>query len=210
MWDNGAGGLEPAMLSPTNAGETATGTTSAASTYSSANAYNAAFAPLFAGFAMEGRDSHQFQRSAAYSTVGNAAIANQDSSTPFIPMAESGVCVAPCAPLGTNCERNTLVCIACFANEATTGIFDPSGKLQKDTAYYGYNNMVATTSPTNTALAIGRVCERALSGQTYLRFKFPYIATGSGGIAARAPKYADTPNADGSYSENTEYQKPVE
>lgn len=174
LWTNGANGVEPALLSTTAAGyvaTTASGTTYA-STYTTVELANAAFAPLFAGFALEARVPQQYNTIGEFSNQGSAAVAPDDASRPFISVADSGIAEAPLMAAVTSnpVEIGTLVELAGFANEATTGFYDASGCLQKDTKTYLYQNAVVTTA--TAANAIGVVCERAPVGATSLRFTF--------------------------------------
>jgi hypothetical protein len=108
-----------------------------------------------------------------------------------MPVYTEGTAIAPCAALAAQHEEGEFVAVCAFANEATTGFYDPSGCLQQDTDYYGYMNQVtlgANADSSGAAVvaadAIGILCERALIGQTYLKFKFKsaILAARLGGV----------------------------
>lgn len=177
LWYNniatGTGGVEPALLSTTANGyvaTTASGTTYS-STYTTVELANAAFAPLFAGFAAEARLPQQLFQPGEFSGPVTPAPAEQDASRPFISVYDQGIAIGPLTtPVATNpVEPGTFVDLAGFANNAT-GFYDPAGDEQNDTKSYLYMNAVQTT--TTAANAIGVVCERAPVGQTYLKFTF--------------------------------------
>lgn len=156
MWNNGASGIEPSLQQAGDA--------------TSVEHANGVFAPLFVGFALEARVPQQLNTLGEYSAPGNAAVAPDDASRPFISVADSGIAVAPCAALGGQHEIGEFVDLAGFTNEASVGFYTPAGVLTKDTNNYLYLNQVQITA--TAANAIGILCERALAGQTYLRFKF--------------------------------------
>lgn len=170
MWTNGAYGIEPSGL-PTVAASTVT----AASTFTTDALANAAFAAKFAGISIGARVPQQLSSVGLFSQPGSASAALQDASQPFQSVVDEGVALAPYYD-GTNStvtsqlEIGTLVELTSFANEATTGYYAPDGTLQKDTKTYLYQNSVQVT--TSTAAAIGSICERALVGDSRVKFQF--------------------------------------
>jgi hypothetical protein len=157
------------------------GTASAASTYAALTNANAAFAPLFLGFAGEARIPQQFLSPGNFNQpgpVGTVPLYADDASRPFIPVYREGIAEAPlAAALTTALEIGNLVQVNGFLNEAASGFYDPTGTgsgaggfLQLDTKYYLYNNSVIVS--TTAADAIGVVCERAPIGATVVRFRF--------------------------------------
>lgn len=180
LWLNKVSGryqVEPALLSPTNATQDSNSGNSDASTYTTLELANAAFAPLFAGFAASARVSQQLAPNANFNVPGPATTTTpDDASQPFQAVHDEGIAIAPLGAtlgpaLATAIEVGVLVNLDGFVNEEASGFYDPAGALQVgDVAYYMYNNAVKTT--TTAANAIGVVCERAEVGQTYLKFKF--------------------------------------
>jgi hypothetical protein len=159
----------------------ASGTTYA-STYTTDALFNAAFAPLFAGFAAEQRIPQQLASIGQFSAPGNIAQYASDASPGFIAVYDEGIAIGPCSALAAQHEVGELVGIQTFANEATTGFYDPAGCLQKDTDYYGYMNAVEILGTQTAANAIGILCERALAGQTFLKFKFKSALLSTAGV----------------------------
>ena len=178
LWYNtitaGTGGVEPALLSTTASGHVVTATTGTtySSTYTTVELANAAFAPLFAGFAADARVPQQEWLVGQFANVGNAVVGPEDASRPFVSVYSEGIAIGPLmSAVATNpVEPGTFVDLAGFANEGTTGFYDPAGVLQLDTKTYLYMNAVQTTA--TAANAIGVVCERAPVGQTFLKFTF--------------------------------------
>jgi hypothetical protein len=146
----------------------------------------AAFAPLFAGFAAEGAAQQQFFVEGQFNAPGPSTlipVAADDASRDFIAVYDEGVAIAPIDPvlmgitLATAVEVGALVSLGGFVNEEASGFYDPAGVLQvADTDYWMYNNAVTVFSTGSTAItaadAIGVVCERAVAGQNYIKFKF--------------------------------------
>jgi hypothetical protein len=156
------------------------GTASAASTYNALTNANAAFAPLFLGFACDQRIPIQglapgyFEQPGPVGTWPRYA---DEASRPFMGIYREGIAEAPCVTLTTAMEIGDLVQVAGFVNEAASGFYDSTGTgsgaggfLQLDTKYYLYNNSVIVS--TTAADSIGIVCERAPIGATRVRFKF--------------------------------------
>ena len=181
--------VEPALLSVAGATSLATSGSSTASTYTSVDgastSCNAAFAPLFVGFALEAVWPQSFFNIGGFSApYGGATYPYNygDASRPFVMVADEGIAVAPLlTALTAPVEYGVMVALDGFLNN-TTGFYDPAGCLQTDTHYYSYNNAVKTT--TTAANAIGQVCERGNVGDTYLKFKFKstVLSTRLGGI----------------------------
>ena len=177
LWYNtitaGTGGVEPSLLSTTASGTVATTTSGItySSTYTSVEAANAAFAPLFAGFAAEMRIPQQFFSPGTFADPISPAPAPDDASRGFISVYDQGIAIGPLTTAVANnpVEPGTLVDLAGFACNST-GFYDASGCSQTDTKSYLYMNAVQST--TTAANAIGVVCERAPVGQTYLKFSF--------------------------------------
>ena len=178
MWYNniaaGTGGVEPALLSTTANGAVATNASSTtySSTYTSVAAADAVFAPLFAGFAADARVPQQEWLIGNFAAPGGTVVGPEDASRPYIGVYSEGIATCPLltAVVTNPVEPGTLVAIAGFANEATTGFYDAAGCLQKDTNYYLHNNAVVTTA--TAANAIGVVCERAPVGSLFLKISF--------------------------------------
>jgi hypothetical protein len=173
---------EPAMVNCVNATVDCGigGTASAASTYAALTNANAAFAPLFLGFAASQRVPQQglapgyFEQPGPVGTWPRYA---DDASRPFIGIYREGTAEAPCVTLTTAMEIGDLVQVAGFLNEAASGFYDSTGTgsgaggfLQLDTKYYLYNNSVIVS--TTAADSIGIVCKRAPIGATRVRFQF--------------------------------------
>lgn len=175
---------EPWLLNVQNAGTDVTASSAVASNYGSVALYNAASAALFLGISAAQRIPPQNNNWGQFGTAGNAPSNIMDASPPFITFYDEGIATMPIGPtlsttgvLTTAVEVGTLVYPDGFVNEASTGIYDPAGKLQKDTSFYAYNNCVTTT--TVAADAIGVVCERAEIGSPVLIVKFKsYIFSG--------------------------------
>lgn len=156
------------------------GTASAASTYNALTNANAAFAPLFLGFACDQRVPQQCLSPGYFEQpgpVGTWPRYADDVTRPFMGIYRAGIAEAPCVALTTALEIGDLLQVAGFVNEAASGFYDSSGTgsgaggfLQLDTKYYLYNNSVIVT--TTAADAIGIVCERAPIGATTVRFTF--------------------------------------
>jgi hypothetical protein len=170
VWSNGAYGVEPSGL-PAVAAATVT----AASTFTSVEAANAAFAPLFVGIVAQQAVPQSFANQAPFNAAGGTTVASQDASKPFVTVYPEGIARAPYfdgtnSTVTTQIEVGALVDLCGFANESSTGFYAPDGTLQKDTKSYLYCNSVQVT--TTAANAIGVVCERALVGDSTVKFKF--------------------------------------
>ena len=168
MWTNTTAGVEPALIPSSGVGE---------STYTTVALANAAFAPLFVGFAASARVGQQFRTNSLFNVDGAASTAIiNDSSRQFIGVYDEGVAEAPFWD-GTNStvqgiiEVGTRVAIAGFLNDGTTGFYSSDGvKYSTDTKSYLYNNCVVTTA--TRAVSIGVVVERANIGDSTLKFSF--------------------------------------
>ena len=175
---------EPWLLNVQNAGTDVSATTAVASNYGSVDAYNTASAALFLGISAAQRIPAQNNNWGQFSAPGNAPSNIMDASQPFITFYDEGIATMPVGPnlsasglLTSAVEPGTLVYPDGFVNEATTGIYDPAGKLQQDTFYYCYNNCVTTTS--TAAHAIGVVVERGEIQSPVLVVKFKsYVFSG--------------------------------
>lgn len=170
LWTNGTGGVESATM-PAGI------TVGSASTYTTVELNNAAFAPLFAGFAAESRVPQQLSAALTGYLAGGAVSTTgvNDASRPFLSVITEGVAEAPYfdgtySTVQGQLEIGTLVNLGGFANEASTGFYANDGTLQKDTKSYLYANSVKTTS--TAANAIGVICERAKVGDTTVKFTF--------------------------------------
>ena len=186
LWLNQVSGnyiAEPALLSPAGAATDNGAGSGTGSSYTSAAAAQAAFAPLFLGFAAEGRipaQLNQFGNFTVACTASSPPYTNQnpmDASKPFISIYDRGF--AQCPPgktltstgaLTSQLEVGTMVTMDTFVNEASYGFYDPSGTRQADTKYYLYNNSITTTA--TAADAIGWVVEQAPIGQTWIKIEF--------------------------------------
>jgi hypothetical protein len=192
---------EPAMVNCINATvDTGIGgTASAASTYAALTNANAAFAPLFLGFAGEARISQQFAAPGNFcqpGPVGTVPLYADDASRPFIPIYTEGIADCPigrtlltAGVITVALEVGTLIQVDGFLNEAASGFYDSTGTgsgaggfLQLDTKYYLYNN--AVTSSTTAADSIGTVIERAPIGSSrvLIQFKSAISAVALGGV----------------------------
>jgi hypothetical protein len=175
MWDNGANGIEPCLLSPTAHGSlatTASGTTYA-STYTTAALFQAAFAPYFCGIAAQPRIPQQLYSFSQFSNGGAFTSYVDDASTPFISLYTEGIALAPLmTAIASQQEVGTLVGPATFVNEGATGLYDPAGCLQKDTKYYAYMGAWEILGTQTAANASGRLVERARVGDMFIKFEF--------------------------------------
>lgn len=196
MWNNGSYGIEPAMLAIANKGQAASATTSRASTMTSldgtgALSANQQFAAYFAGFAAERRGPRQLATVGQFGVPGNFTAYADDASPPFMSVYTEGIAVAPYYwdnngtwynSVQTQLEIGQPIELAGFVNEATTGFYDPAGELQLDTKTYLYNNAMQQTNI--LANAIGFLVERALVGDTYLKFQFQATIINPGYLAS--------------------------
>ena len=130
----------------------------------------------FVGIALEARQPQQLATLGGFSAPGNAAAVIEDASRPWITVADECVCEGPCAALAAQHEIGEYVQFAGFHNEASVGFYDAAGALTKDTNYYLYQNQVQIAVTQATTNAIGVLCERAIAGQTFLRFKLLRIS----------------------------------
>lgn len=167
LWNNKDSGVEPAL---NRAADTVNTTVDLA---------NAALVTAgVVGIAMEQRVPQQFASTGQFAAGGAAAAYSEDASRPFITAADECVCVAPyndtltgATSLAAQHEIGEYVQLDGFVNEGTTGFYNSSGTLVKDTYAYLYNNAVKISVTQDAAHSIGVLCQRALIGATELRFK---------------------------------------
>ncbi len=158
LWTNGASGVEPALM---QAGDS-----------TSVDHANGVFGPLFLGFAAGRRVPQQLLAVNQYAAGGATTAYTEDASKPFISVYTNGIATAPCAALQAAHEIGEYVQLAGFVNEASVGFYAPDGSLVKDTNYYLYNDQVQISTTQDATHSIGKLVERAVVGQTFLRFEF--------------------------------------
>jgi hypothetical protein len=183
MWLNKVAGryqAEPSLLTCQQATvNVSSATADADSGFATLLLANAPFAPLFLGFAAEGRIAPQMANLGSFSQAGPTPIANiVDASKPFISIHDRGIGICPVGPtLGTlgkltvRLDVGQLLQVDGFANEAASGFYDPAGRhCVAGVGYFLFMNSLTTCG--TAADAIAWLVEPAEVGQDFLKFEF--------------------------------------
>jgi hypothetical protein len=175
--NNAISWVEPALNSPSGYSTLTTATnastpTTYASTSSTAQAEQRAFAALFIGLSQAHRTPRSFNKYLQYATPNTAQSIMYDSTAPYITVVTAGIADVPLqtpVPTGYGYAVDTGITLAAFLN-TSTGFVDASGITVVATKYYLYNNAVAFT--TDAASVIARLVKNVKAGDTTVRVEF--------------------------------------